>query len=372
MGKDRPPDSDLYRAEKLALGDRLRRDKELSAATRVVGAEIISRSWEAGGCPDAVNWFVTVLNLAPSTVKLAIAQLKDRGYIRIERQGRNNRYYLIFEQVRNSDLSRTAEPAGIGLNFDGDRSEKRAATGPKNDPLIPLEPFAQDPLEGDGDADEAAPLGTDLLKVVASLISEIAALAAPGARQTPRGWHDAEHDVLTWLGNGWTRDDILMGVTVTMSRKPHAGPPSSIRYFEREIGKAVSRRTETTKLANVVAGQSRAGTLAARVPPAQEARHEAHHAPAVTQRPARAARAAPVAAPAPPPAPFRDRGVYEEKIRAAIGDDCLDALALDDARLEGFCRRLKADASTVWADLQAFKDEFDATAVRARAAGGRG
>jgi hypothetical protein len=136
----RHTDSSQYRSAKLALRDRIDCDKRLTPWTRLVGGQIIKRSWEDIGCTDSEAYFVKVLGASPATVKSAIKALREKGYIRVEKRGRSNQYFLIFEQGQNLALSqRVASEASasrgqggtgpIGLKNDADRAEKQPPKG---------------------------------------------------------------------------------------------------------------------------------------------------------------------------------------------------------------------------------------------------
>src|SRR5262245_18795398 len=99
--KPRSGDSAEYRRAKFALADRMRRDKRLTFAQRTIGAELLACSWEYKGCQKTEGWFAKVLGASGATVKSAIKRLKGTGYIRIEKRGRSNTYFPIFEQGQN-------------------------------------------------------------------------------------------------------------------------------------------------------------------------------------------------------------------------------------------------------------------------------
>lgn len=57
----------------------------------------------------------------------------------------------------------------------------------------------------------------------------------------PPKWQSAHYRIQTWLGGGWSRENIIAAVTETMAGK-RDGPPSSINYFDKPIAQFIARR----------------------------------------------------------------------------------------------------------------------------------
>jgi hypothetical protein len=255
---ERPKDSKEYCADKLALADLLRRDGRLSATARLVGAEIICRSWQQGGCTDAQGWFQTVLDISERAVKAAVAELQRFEYIRIEKHGRSNHYFLMLEKVQNLPQSKGEQPKtsamspghgvteAIGAKNDVDRGKKRPATGAKSDPLIPLVPISTNTL-GDPDGEGLPPAENEIQIKAKTLAIQLAAIAGLEQKPWPLHWQNAPTVIARWWDQGWTHEEIVTGARLTMQNKEKTslGPPASIEYFEPEIGRLVAKRKQT-------------------------------------------------------------------------------------------------------------------------------
>ncbi len=145
-----------FKRAKFALADRLRRDTRLSPYARLIGLEMISRSWEHRGCTDCEEWFVKTIGASRRTVIEAIKELENFGYIRIERKcGCTNRYFLIFEPVqilhRSNKGTRAEKVSNLG--------KIRTGTGAENDTLKNLSSLSQNPSQPAADKghDQASP-----------------------------------------------------------------------------------------------------------------------------------------------------------------------------------------------------------------------
>jgi hypothetical protein len=264
--RKRTADSSGYAKAKLDLCDRLRRDTSMSVSGRLVGAEIVCRSWESSGCTDAQGWFVTVLGISLRTVKDAIAELRDRGYIKVERTGRSNVY--VIQLVQKLPLSgdgakdarqQSAEIGGhgdqvqkrtIGAENGSDRCKKGPTIGAENALLTSLEPFAQPALEGEQDSDgdgrcaPARTIGSAKNEATELFLKLIEIAGLPSDRPLPLHWQGGEDVVSMWLQQGWTPDEILAGASLTMDHKPTPEPPASIEYFDQEIDRVARKRNE--------------------------------------------------------------------------------------------------------------------------------
>jgi hypothetical protein len=76
---------------------------------------------------------------------------------------------------------------------------------------------------------------------------QVAAIAGLEQKPWPLYWQNAPTVVARWWDQGWTNEEILTGVRLTMQNKEKTtlGPPTSIEYFEREIGRLVAKRKQT-------------------------------------------------------------------------------------------------------------------------------
>jgi hypothetical protein len=270
----RRPDDAGYRAAKLALADQARRDKRLDAYARVVCAEIISRAWKDAGCKDSEAWFVTVLGFSKRKIIEAIQHLKNLGYIRIEKVGRSNRYFPILEQVHNMHPSGAGTPnvcentsekssgQPIGARDAMNRCTGGIDTGARDDTLIPLYPSI-DPL-GDPDGEGLLPGENEIQIKAKSLAMQVAGIAGLKHKPWPLHWQNAPAIVARWWDQGWTNDEILTGVRLTMQSKEKttSGPPASIEYFEPEIGRLVAKGKQTLSPRDL---QSALRAIAARI-----------------------------------------------------------------------------------------------------------
>jgi hypothetical protein len=240
-------DSVQYRRAKLALGDRLRRDARLSISARLIGAEIISRSWEVYGCTDAENWLVKVLGVALRTVRGAVRELRETGYIRVEKHGRSNHYFL--ELGQNLPLSEPKESGGATeAKNDRKKGKEPLPTQAKSETPIPSRTPYANPVGGDRDGDALA-LDSEFQIEAKSLALQLAEIAGlPKNAVWPLHWQNAQSVVARWRNQGWPVDAILTGAQITMSRKPEQTPPNSITYFESEIRKVVAIRSGNSSL----------------------------------------------------------------------------------------------------------------------------
>jgi hypothetical protein len=76
---------------------------------------------------------------------------------------------------------------------------------------------------------------------------QVAAIAGLEQKPWPLHWQNAPTVVARWWDQGWTNEEILTGARLTMQNKEKqsSGPPASIEYFEREIGRLVAKRRQT-------------------------------------------------------------------------------------------------------------------------------
>lgn len=75
----------------------------------------------------------------------------------------------------------------------------------------------------------------DELALVAGIIDKLA---------WPPGWCGAPMRVQSWVSHGWSREIILAAAREAMARKPDAGPPDTVNYFEKPIARAVARQAK--------------------------------------------------------------------------------------------------------------------------------
>lgn len=125
------PDAKAFAASKLALADRIRRDARLSGSFRTVGAEICSlTNFRTGYSWVSEKALAEQLGLAHRTIKMAVAALKAAGYIRVEKVGRNNRYFPIFDAEKGQSLPLSENEQGQSSPLsDADRGKIRHEQG---------------------------------------------------------------------------------------------------------------------------------------------------------------------------------------------------------------------------------------------------
>jgi DNA-binding transcriptional ArsR family regulator len=127
-----------FNANKLATVDRIRRDKDLTPSTRMIGAEIFSLlEFRTGDAWPSVMYLAEKLGLTDRTIKRATAALKKLGYIEVDRRGRSNRYRPVFEAAQSSAEQGTNCPLSDDQQgtechlFKPDRGQKQPQQGTK-------------------------------------------------------------------------------------------------------------------------------------------------------------------------------------------------------------------------------------------------
>lgn len=100
-------------------------------------------------------------------------------------------------------------------------------------------PFLND-LDDDGGVARASVL-TDECFEIARTIGKLCGYAEP--IDWPPKWSQSHYRVQTWVTAGWSRENIIAGVTEAMASK-RDGPPSSINYFDKPIAQFIARREQ--------------------------------------------------------------------------------------------------------------------------------
>ena len=89
-------DKEFTRA-RLRAADDLRRNRQLTAAARLVGLEILACMNRVSRCAfPAEETIARRLGITGRTVRTAIGQLRAAGYIKVMRRGRSNVYFPAF------------------------------------------------------------------------------------------------------------------------------------------------------------------------------------------------------------------------------------------------------------------------------------
>lgn len=65
------------------------------------------------------------------------------------------------------------------------------------------------------------------------LTAEIMVIAGIDPKSPPHGWYGAHDRVQAFLTDGYTPEQLRLGARECMARKPSAGPPNSINYFQK-------------------------------------------------------------------------------------------------------------------------------------------
>jgi len=134
MSSGPPNDKKAFSDAKLAVADLIRRDRELSGSTKTVGAEICSlTNFGTGYAWASEKSIAQIVGCSPRTVKMAIAALKAKGLILVEKIGRNNRYRPNFDLIgKGQSLPLFAAEKGQGLPLsEPDRGKNRHEQGQK-------------------------------------------------------------------------------------------------------------------------------------------------------------------------------------------------------------------------------------------------
>ena len=105
MSRGPTSNKDFARARLQAL-DELRRDRELSIATRLVGWEIFCCANRRSGCAfPSEQTIAHRLKIDERSVRRAIKQLAAMNYIKVTRRGRNNVYFPTLTERKPEHMS---------------------------------------------------------------------------------------------------------------------------------------------------------------------------------------------------------------------------------------------------------------------------
>ena len=105
MSRGPTSDKDFARARLQAL-DELRRDRELSIATRLVGWEIFCCANRKSGCAfPSEQTIAHRLKIDERSVRRAIKRLAAMNYIKVTRRGRNNVYFPTLTERKPEHMS---------------------------------------------------------------------------------------------------------------------------------------------------------------------------------------------------------------------------------------------------------------------------
>jgi DNA-binding transcriptional ArsR family regulator len=130
-------DKEFTRA-RLRAADDLRRNRQLTAAARLVGLEILACMNRVSRCAfPAEETIARRLGITGRTVRTAIGQLRAAGYIKVMRRGRSDVYFPAFLDRTAEHICHVAEPAlpSTAENSSADTGKKQPATPEKNNPL---------------------------------------------------------------------------------------------------------------------------------------------------------------------------------------------------------------------------------------------